>query len=54
MAALSNAALKYAMFANTWPLTVVAGIILAVLTIAIAILFVRTLHLLLSGQLLLG
>jgi len=54
MAALSNAALKYAMFANTWPLTVVAGIILAVLTIAIAILFVRTLHLLFSGQLLLG
>ncbi|MGO4327647.1 SLAC1 anion channel family protein [Cupriavidus sp. 2TAF22] len=54
MAALANAALKYALFANTWPLTLIAGLILAILTIAIGILFIRTLHLLFSGRLLLG
>lgn len=54
MAALANAALKYAMFAKTLPLAILAAIILAFLTIAIAVLFVRTLHLLFSGRLLLG
>lgn len=54
MAALANAALKYALFADTWLLTLIAGLILAFLTIAIAVLFVRTLHLLFSGRLLLG
>lgn len=52
LAALSNAALKYASVNGSIPLTVLAGLILAFLTIAIAVLFVRTLHSLFSGKLL--
>jgi tellurite resistance protein len=54
MAALSNAALKYAAVANTAVLNGIAGIILAILTVAIAVLFVRTLHILANGRLLAG
>jgi tellurite resistance protein len=54
MAALANAALKYAAVANTSVLNGIAGIILAILTIAIAVLFVRTLHILANGKLLAG
>jgi tellurite resistance protein len=52
LAALSNAALKYASVNGSTPLMVLAGLILAFLTIAIAVLFVRTLHSLFSGKLL--
>jgi tellurite resistance protein len=54
MAALSNAALKYAAVANTSFLKDIAGIILAILSAAIAVLFVRTLHILANGKLLAG
>ncbi len=54
MAALANASLKYSMFAQSWPLTAIAIIILAILTIAIIVLFVRTLHVLFTGKLLAG
>jgi tellurite resistance protein len=52
LAALSNAALKYASVNDSTPLLVLAGLILAFLTIVIAVLFVRTLHSLFSGKLL--
>jgi tellurite resistance protein len=54
MAALSNASLKYAAVANTSFLKDIAGIILAILSVAIAVLFVRTLHILANGKLLAG
>lgn len=54
IAALSNAALKYAATANTLFLTSIAGVILLILSVAIAILFVRTLHILFNGKLLAG
>jgi tellurite resistance protein len=54
MAALANAALKYAAVADTSFLDGIAGIILAILTVAIAVLFVRTLHILANGKLLAG
>jgi len=52
LAALSNAALKYASVNGTMPLLLLAGLILAFLTVAIAVLFVRTLYSLFSGKLL--
>jgi len=52
IAALSNAALKYASVNGSMPLMWLAGLILAFLSIAIAVLFVRTLHSLFSGKLL--
>ena len=52
LAALSNAALKYASVNGSTPLMILAGLILAFLTVAIAVLFVRTLHSLFSGKLL--
>lgn len=52
MAALSNAALKYAAHVQTGVLAWVAGLILLVLTVAIAVLFVRTLHGLFTQRLL--
>lgn len=52
MAALSNAALKYAAVVNSGPLWVIAIVILAFLSVAIAVLLVRTLHMLFSGRLL--
>jgi tellurite resistance protein len=52
MAALSNAAFKYAVAVNTWPLKVIAGIILAIVTIVIADILIRTLAKLFKGELL--
>ncbi len=54
MAALSNAALKYAIHVNGWPLKAIAAIILLLLTIVVVVLFVRTLIILFSGKLLQG
>ena len=54
MAALASAALKYSMFAQAWPVTLIAIILLALLSIAIAVLFFRTLQMLLNGRLLTG
>lgn len=54
IAALSNAALKYADNAGSWIHAGIAGIILAVLSFAILVLFVRTLHSLFNGKLLAG
>lgn len=54
MAALSNAALKYAAAQQTVVLHYLAGVILVIVTIAIVVLFVRTLHILLNGKLLGG
>lgn len=52
IAALSVAALKYASFADAWPLIAVAAAILALLSIVVAVLLIRTLNLLFSGNLL--
>ncbi|WP_018006003.1 SLAC1 anion channel family protein [Cupriavidus neocaledonicus] len=54
MAALASAALKYSMFVQAWPVALIAIILLAMLSIAIVVLLVRTLHMLLSGRLLAG
>jgi tellurite resistance protein len=54
MAALASAALKYSMFVQAWPVTVIAIILLAMLSIAIVVLLVRTLHMLVNGKLLAG
>ncbi|WP_127492129.1 SLAC1 anion channel family protein [Paenibacillus glycanilyticus] len=54
MAALSNAALKYALYTDAWPLTVIAVIVLALLSIVLLVLFVRTLNILFNGKLLKG
>jgi tellurite resistance protein len=52
LASLSNAALKYANAVQTQLLSGLAIAILMFLSVAIAVLFVRTLHLLFSGKLL--
>jgi tellurite resistance protein len=52
LAALSNAALKYADATGSGVLDVLAAMLLAFLTVAIALLLVRTLHALFSGKLL--
>lgn len=52
LAALSSAALKYAGAVQSAPLWAIAIAILVFLSIVIAVLFVRTLHLLFSGKLL--
>jgi tellurite resistance protein len=54
MAALANAAMKYAAAQQTIALHYLAGFILVIVTIAIVVLFVRTLHILLNGELLGG
>jgi tellurite resistance protein len=54
MAALSNAAMKYAAAQQTVVLHYLAGSILVFVTIAIVVLCVRTLHILLNGKLLGG
>jgi tellurite resistance protein len=54
MAALASAALKYSMFVQAWPVQAIAVILLAMLSIAIAVLLVRTLHILIDGRLLAG
>jgi tellurite resistance protein len=52
MAALANAALKYSAATGGWFLVAIADIVLAILTIALLVLTVRTLHMLFSGRLL--
>lgn len=54
MAALTIAALKYSMFVQTWPVKAIALILLGLLSLAIAVLFIKTLHILLNGKLLSG
>jgi tellurite resistance protein len=54
MAALSNAALKYALMVQSGSLIAIALAILALLSVAILTLLVRTLHLLITGKLLAG
>ncbi|MGO4306677.1 SLAC1 anion channel family protein [Cupriavidus sp. RAF12] len=55
MAALANAAIRYAGHADhNTVLDGIAGLLLAALTVAIVILFVRTLHRLFTGRLLVG
>lgn len=54
MAALTSAALKYSMFVQAWPVTAIAIVLLAMLTVAIVVLFARTLHILWNGKLLAG
>ncbi|OUL99494.1 SLAC1 anion channel family protein [Variovorax sp. JS1663] len=54
MAALANAALKYAQAQSTWPLWAIAELLLAGLSVALAVLTVRTLRITLDGRLLAG
>jgi tellurite resistance protein len=54
MAALASASLKYSMFAKSWPTTMIAVVLLAMLSIAIVALSVGTLRILLNGKLLAG
>lgn len=54
IAALSNAAFKYVLARDTVPLHYLAGVILAIATVTIAVLFVRTAYVLVSGKLLQG
>lgn len=52
MAVLSNAALKYAQYVNTWPTKFIAAFILILTTFVI--IFIRTINHLISGKLLQG
>jgi tellurite resistance protein len=52
MAALSIAALKYASVQGGWCTTIVAALVLAAVTVVIAVLFVRTLVIVFNGKLL--
>ncbi|WP_141502944.1 SLAC1 anion channel family protein [Paenibacillus luteus] len=52
MAALSNAALKYAMFVHSWLLITISVIILAFVSIVLIVLFIRTIDMLFKGSLL--
>lgn len=54
MAALSNAALKYAMFVDSWLLIAISAICLAFVSIVLAVLFIRTISMLFKGNLLKG
>ncbi|OCT13597.1 C4-dicarboxylate ABC transporter [Paenibacillus pectinilyticus] len=54
MAALSNAAIKYALFVHSWLLVAIAAIILTLLSIVLIVLFIRTLNILFNGKLLKG
>jgi tellurite resistance protein len=54
MAALSNAAIKYAMFVHSWLLVAIAAVILTLLSVVLLVLFIRTLNLLFNGKLLKG
>ncbi|MGG1556475.1 SLAC1 anion channel family protein [Paenibacillus ferrarius] len=54
MAALSNAALIYAMFVHSWLLIAIATVILALLNIVLVVLFIRTIRALFIGSLLKG
>ncbi|AXI03899.1 SLAC1 anion channel family protein [Aquirhabdus parva] len=52
LAALVNAALEYATYAQTWPITLLAGALLVFLSIVIIVLAVKTLQILANGKLL--
>ncbi|MDQ0971182.1 tellurite resistance protein [Neobacillus niacini] len=52
MAAVVNAAFKYAAYVNIWPLKAIAAISLIILTIVLGVIFVRTLIFLFKGELL--
>ncbi|MBO9651200.1 MAG: SLAC1 anion channel family protein [Variovorax sp.] len=52
MAALVNAALKYAEFRDTVPLVILAAVLLGVLSVALAVLTVRTVQIAFNGKLL--
>jgi len=54
LAALSNAALKYAAAAQLWPISALSIVLLAFLSIVIVVLSVRTLHITIDGRLLAG
>lgn len=54
MAALSNAALVYAMFVHSWLLISISIVILVLLNIVLVVLFYRTIRMLLNGSLLKG
>ncbi|CAM4497732.1 tellurite resistance protein [Paenibacillus endophyticus] len=54
MAALSNAALKYAMVVDSWLLIAISAIVLALVSLVLAILFIRTISMLFKGNLLKG
>lgn len=54
MAALSNAALIYAMFVHSWLLITISIVLLALLNIVLVVLFIRTIRALFSGSLLKG
>jgi tellurite resistance protein len=54
MAALSNAAIKYAMFVDSWLLIAISAVILALVSIVLIVLFIRTINMLFKGSLLKG
>lgn len=54
IAALSNAALKYADTVHLWPITALAILLLAFLSVVIVVLFVRTVRMVFNGHLLSG
>ncbi|NOU86270.1 C4-dicarboxylate ABC transporter [Paenibacillus sp. LMG 31460] len=54
MAALSNAALEYALLVHSWLLIAIAAVILTLLSIVLIVLFIRTLNILFNGKLLRG
>ncbi|NBD24804.1 SLAC1 anion channel family protein [Paenibacillus glycinis] len=54
LAALSNAALEYALYVDSWLLIAISTVILAFLSIVLLVLFVRTLTILFNGKLLQG
>jgi tellurite resistance protein len=54
VAALANAALEYAAYVHLWPIKVLAILLLGFLSLVIAVLAIRTLHILANGKLLGG
>ncbi|WP_206109296.1 hypothetical protein [Paenibacillus sp. HB172176] len=54
IAALSNAALEYAIFVHSWLLIAISAVILAFLSVVLIILFIRTMYILWNGKLLQG
>jgi tellurite resistance protein len=52
MAALASASLRYAEFAQAWPVTAIALILLSTLSMVVLVLLIKTLRILLKGKLL--
>ncbi|WP_053377390.1 SLAC1 anion channel family protein [Paenibacillus sp. FJAT-27812] len=52
MAALSNASIKYAMFVHSWLLIAISAAILALVSIVLIVIFIRTIKMLFKGSLL--